>query len=201
MVTVAKIGPTDHGRPMTLDEFLAGEYLEGWHYELIQGKLYVSPMPNLPEDWVEKWLYEKVLDYAREHPEVINRVTNKARVFIPGERRTTAPEPDLAAFQGFPVHLPIRRMRWQDVSPILVGEVISADDPDKDLVRNVELYLQVPTIREYWVIDSRENADEPSMLVYRRYGKKWRSPLELSYGDTYTTKLLPGFVLKVDPRS
>jgi Uma2 family endonuclease len=36
---------------------------------------------------------------------------------------------------------------------VLVGEVVWEDDPDKDLVRNVELYLQVPSIREYWVLD------------------------------------------------
>ncbi len=201
MATVTKLGPIDHGKPMSFEEFMAGDYREGYHYELIKGKLYVSPLPNLPEDWGEKWLYGKLLDYVRQQPEVINRVTDKARVFVSGETRTTAPEPDVAAFHGFPTHLPIRQMRWQDVSPVLVGEVLSADDPDKDLVRNVELYLKVPTIKEYWILDTRENADEPTMLIYRRYGKKWRTPLELQYGDTYTTKLLPGFILKLDPRS
>src|SRR5579871_6868079 len=133
MATVAKLDPVDHGKPMAFEEFMAGDYREGYHYELIKGKLYVSPMANLPEDYIEQWLYQKLLYYANQHLDVINRVTNKARVFVPGERRTTCPEPDLAAFHGFPTHLPIRRMRWQDVSPILGGEVISADDPDKDL--------------------------------------------------------------------
>jgi hypothetical protein len=36
---------------------------------------------------------------------------------------------------------------------------------------------------------------------YRRHSKRRRAPLELRYGDVYTTKRLPGFTLKVDPRS
>ena len=39
MATVLKIGPADHGRPMTLDEFQAGDYEEGYKYELIDGEL------------------------------------------------------------------------------------------------------------------------------------------------------------------
>jgi len=200
MATVLKIGPADHGRPMTLDEFQNGDYEEGYQYELIDGKLYVSPLPEASQHWVEKWLLRKVEGYSEEHPEVVNYVANKARVFVPGRRGVTNPEPDLAAFRDYPLHQPIRTMRWRNVSPILVGEVLSIDDPDKDLVRNVELYLQVPTIKEYWVFDTREDPEHPSMRAYRRHGGKWRV-LDLSYGETYTTRLLPGFALKIDPRS
>jgi Uma2 family endonuclease len=179
---------------------MAGDYLEGYQYELIDGKLYVSPEANLPEGRVERWLYRKVERYSEDHPEVTNFVHYKARVFVPGRQGVTNPEPDLAAYHDFPLHLPARKVRWQDVSPFLVGEVISLDDPDKDLVRNVELYLAVPSIKEYWLLDTRDDPDRPTMTVYRRHAKKWRSPIELSYGDTYTTKLLPGFQLLLDPR-
>lgn len=199
MATILKIGPADHGRPMALDEFLTSSAREGYHYELIDGKLYVSPLPNLPEDRVEGWLFLKVKLYARDHPEVINYVTNKARVFVPGRLRTTCPEPDLAAYSDFPLHLPFRELRWQDVSPILVAEILSHDDPDKDLVRNVDLYLQVPSIKEYWLIDDRDDPERPSQQVYRRHGKRWRT-LEFGPGETYTTKLLPDFELILDPR-
>jgi hypothetical protein len=32
MATVLKIGPVDHGRPMTLEEFHASDYEEGYQY-------------------------------------------------------------------------------------------------------------------------------------------------------------------------
>lgn len=200
MAIVTKLGRPDHGRPMTFDEFMAGDYQEGYQYELIDGTLYVSPEANLPENYVEMWLLGKVHSYSQGHPKIINYVTNKARVFVPGRKGTTCPEPDLAAFQGFPLDLDLREVRWQDISPVLVAEILSLDDPDKDLVRNVQLYLQVPSIKEYWLIDTREDPNCPTMRVYRRHGAKWRSPIELSYSDTYTTKLLPGFQLLLDPR-
>ena len=163
-----KLGPTDHGRPMTLEEFMAARSVEGYHYELIDGKLYVSPLPNLPENRVEDWVFDQLKLYVRDQSDVINFVTNKARVFVPRRRRLTNPEPDVAAYRNFPLHLPFRSVRWQDVSPILVVEVLSLDDPDKDLVRNVELYLQVPSIKEYWLFDTRRSrtaalADAPAL--------------------------------------
>jgi Uma2 family endonuclease len=200
MATAVKIGPADQGRPMTLDEFLSGDYQEGYHYEIIDGKLYVSPPPNLPEDFVERWLNGKLWLYSQQHPESINYVTPKSRVFVPGKARVTAPEPDLAAFHDFPLKRPIRTLRWQDASPVLVAEVLSKDDPDKDLVRNVELYLIVRSIKEYWLLDTREDPERPLMTVYRRHGKNWRI-IELAYGDRYTTRLLPGFELILDPRT
>jgi Uma2 family endonuclease len=199
MATVQIIGPADHGRPMDYEEYMAGDYEEGYHYELIDGKLYVTPMPNLPENRVEMWLILKLHYYALEHPDVANYVSPKARVFVPGRRRTTCPEPDVTLFRDFPLHLPIRAVRWQDVSPILVAEVLTSDDPSKDLVRNVELYFQVPSIREYWILDAREEPDRPMMIVHRRYRGRW-SVREYAPGTVYTTKLLPGFELLIDPR-
>jgi Uma2 family endonuclease len=199
MSTVIKIGPEDHGRPMSLEEYLTGDYQQGYHYELIDGRLYVSPEASFPENWVERWLFRKVDDFSREHPKIINYVTNKARVFVPGRPGITAPEPDLAAYHNFPLHRPIRKVRWQDVSPVLVGEILTMGDPAKDLIRNVELYLLVPSIKEYWLFDTREDPEQPILRVYRRHGKKWRIQ-DFAFGETYTTSLLPGFRLLIDPR-
>jgi Uma2 family endonuclease len=195
MPTMLKLGPADHGRPVPYDDFKAAQWEEGYQYELIDGKLYVSPVPNAPQGLVERWIFLKVLNYSERHPEVINLVYNKARVFVPGRPGVTNPEPDVAAYQDFPLEVPFDSLDWEDISPILVVEVLSLDDPDKDLVRNVELYLQVPSVREYWIIDTREGADRPTMQVYRRRGKSWQRVIEVGFGETYTTKLLPGFKL------
>jgi Uma2 family endonuclease len=199
MTTMVRLGPGDHGRPMTYEEYLAGDYQEGYDYELIDGKLYVTPLPNLPQNRLAHWLYRKLDRYSDRHSDIINYVMPAARIFIPGRPDLTTPESDLAAYRNFPVDLPIAEVRWQDVSPLLVGEVLSADDPEKDTVRNVQLYWQVPSIKEYWIIDGLESADRPLMQVYRRGRKKWQVE-EVAAGETYTTKLLPGFKLVLDPR-
>jgi Uma2 family endonuclease len=119
-------------------------------------------------------------------------------VFVPGEEETTTPEPDLAVYRDFPRHLLAEEVNWEQVSPILVAEVVSEDDPDKDLDRNVELYRQVPSIREYWVLDPRRDPNRPSLRAYRRRGGRWQRPINVAPGGTYETRLLPGFVLLLD---
>jgi len=199
MKTLLKIGPRDHGRPFDYEDFESSEWEPGYQYELIDGRLYVSPVPNAPQNLLDEWIGRKLWSYVEAHSDVINYVSARARVFVPGRRRVTNPEPDRAAYRDFPLHLPFRTIRWEDVEPVLVVEVVSPDDPYKDLVRNLELYLQVPSIKEYWVIDGRANPDQPTLVVHRRHGSRWRT-IEVPYGETYETRLLPGFKLVVDPR-
>src|SRR5262245_3256727 len=124
MATVTKIGPEDHGRPMTFDDYMAADYQEGYEYELIRGRLYVSPKANRHQGRLETWIYKKVDAYSQDHPEVINYVTHAARVFISEEAEVTAPEPDVVAYQDFPVDQDLDEGGWEDCSPILVVEVL-----------------------------------------------------------------------------
>ncbi len=51
MATVApplRIGPADHGRMMTLEEFREAEELDGYRYELARGVLEVADVPAIP---------------------------------------------------------------------------------------------------------------------------------------------------------
>jgi Uma2 family endonuclease len=201
MATLLKrLGPGDHGREMSLDEFSAAPGQPGYQYELIDGKLYVSPEADFPQSFVDEWVGGKLFLYSLQHPEVMNYINGKARVYVPSREKTTNPEPDRACYNIFPKHVPIDQLRWQDLSPFLVVEVVSEDDPDKDFVRNVKLYWQVPSIQEYWIFDTRNNPNEPTLFVYRRGAKRWKK-LTIPYGHTYTTPLLPGFALIVDPRN
>jgi Uma2 family endonuclease len=195
--TMLHLGRTDQGRPLTLDEFLTADYEGGYKYELIDGKLYVSPAANFPENAVQEWLNFQLKLFSRANPKVLNYVSSGARVFIPNRCNVTASEPDVAAYHDLPTELSLREIRWQDVSPFLVAEVLSADDPDKDLVRNADLYFRVPSIKEYWILDAREDAEHPRLIVRRRSGKRWRI-MEVEPGSTYSTRFLPGFALTLN---
>jgi len=199
MGTVLEFGLADHGRPVSTKKLESASYEAGYRYEIIEGRLYVSPEAKIPENRLENWLFKKLWNYADRNGEIINYVSNKARVYVPSEKRTTVPEPDLAAYSNYPLDDPFASVDWRDVSPILVAEVLYAADPFKDLVRNVALFLQVPSIREYWILDARIDAEKPNMIVRRRHGKRW-IVREYAYGQKYTTKLLPGFTLRIDPR-
>lgn len=193
MSTVLRLGPNDQGRPVTDEEFMAGHFKEGYRYEIIEGRLYVTPFPNPLHDWVERYVCSKLDRYSRQHPEMINWVTTKARVFVPGSTSVTTPEPDIAAYSDYPQR-PFTD--WGEVSPILVVEVLSSGNSEKDLKRNVDLYLRVPSIQEYWIFDIREDAEKPTLIVHRREGERWKVT-ELSCDEVYQTSLLPGLSLSV----
>jgi Uma2 family endonuclease len=199
MAVATRLGLADHGLPVSLDDFEAAEFDEGFKYELIDGRLYVSPTPNFPEDWNITWLYRNLLAYMVQHPTAIGYISQKARVFVPGRPDVTCPEPDISVYRALPIGIPPAEIKWQLVSPILVVEVLYDADPHKDLVRNVGLYLQVPSIREYWLLDARYSPDEPTLIVHRRRGSKWVRR-EYRSGDRYQTKLLPGFLLVINPK-
>jgi Uma2 family endonuclease len=192
--------PADASRALSIEEFEGASAEEGYRYELIHGRLVVSPVPNLSHEDVVEWIVEALRAYARTHPEVINRAKAPARVFVP-DSDDTAPEPDVACYHDYPTRLPLDQRDWRLISPVLVVEVLSPDNADKDRERNVELYLRVPSIREYWIIDPLEDPNRPSLTVRRRRGQRWQKPIEIEFGESYETRLLPGLTLVVDPRT
>ncbi|MGL4555385.1 MAG: Uma2 family endonuclease, partial [Gemmataceae bacterium] len=174
MKTQLHLTPADDGRPLSLEDFLSAGHEEGHRYELIGGRVEVSPIPDLPHDELVDWLKDALRAYTRVRPDVINKVKGPARVFLPVEDdRVTAPEPDIAAYRDYPTDGALADRDWRLVSPLLVVEVLSADGGDKDLVRNRELYLAVRSVHEYWILDQREDPDRPTLLVLRRRGARW----------------------------
>ena len=55
--TPLRIGPSDQGRTMTLQEFLEAEEEEGYRYELARGVLEVTEVPNDPHGVTVSNLY------------------------------------------------------------------------------------------------------------------------------------------------
>ena len=192
MLTSVRFGPKDHGRVVSDDELQVADFRSGYGYEVIFGRLYVSPAPDFEHDWIEKYVFGQVFLYSREHPEVVAYVTDRARVFVPGTHKTTAPEPDLAIYAKMPTS------DWRDAAPLIVGEVLRGDDVDKDLFRNVDLYLRVASIQEYWVFDIRQDAKRPTLIVHQRENDHW-SVIELGPAAIYETQCLPGLKLTISP--
>ncbi len=192
LATTLRLGPKDHGRAISDEELEFAEYRPGYDYEVIFGRLYVSPAPNPDHDFVEKHILFQLNQYQLQNPDIVGYVTDRARVFVESEEKTTAPEPDLAVYTEGPID------DWRTVGPIIVGEVLRGEDIDKDLFRNVKLYWRVPSIQEYWVFDIREKPSQPTLLVHRRTRNGWETS-EFAASDTYQTPLLPGLTLIIAP--
>ena len=75
-----RIGPADHGRSMTLEEFLEAEEEEGYRYELARGVLEVTVVPDDPHGVMVWNLLSAVRDLRSRHPRVIYRAGGGSRV-------------------------------------------------------------------------------------------------------------------------
>jgi hypothetical protein len=73
VATLLRIGPADHGRTMTLEEFLEAEVEEGHRYELARRVLEVTQVPNDPHGVVVCNLDRATSRYDEQHPGVIYR--------------------------------------------------------------------------------------------------------------------------------
>lgn len=197
--TKPRFGPADHGRSVSDEVAESAEYVGGFKYEVIDGKLYVTPRQNLPENLLESWLYHLLDRYSEQHPEIVNFVATKSRIYVPGQARSTIPEPDLAVYSDVLLGKPLNQTHWRDISPFLVVEVMVEGEFEKDLSRNPILFHRVPSVSQYWVVNGTESVEKPSLIQYSRTKEFWDITTH-RFGSKFRTNLLPDFELEIKPR-
>ena len=189
MATITlRLGPADHGRAMTLDDFLEADADEGYRYELARGVVEVTQVPNDPHGELVWTLLALVAEYDRAHPGRIRRAGGggEFQLCLPG--MVSGRNPDVAvALAATPKDPRGRR------PPSLVMEVISegAEARDRDYRVKLEEYLAFG-LREYWIVDRAERR----VTVLRRDGDAWS---EQRFGDGQSARglVLPGFEVPV----
>jgi Uma2 family endonuclease len=187
MATISvRIGPSDHGRAITPEEFEEAEEEPGYRYELARGVLEVTQVPDEPHALYVCYLYDAIARY---------RLAHAGAIFLYGggsEYRLWLPEmisgrhPDVALTlrntpKGYRGSRP----------PALVFEIVSegAEAHTRDYVAKREEYLRFG-IREYWIVDPQAR----TILVLLRDGDAW---VERAYSNHQTAEglVLPGFVV------
>src|SRR5262249_7526515 len=144
-----RIGPADHGRTMTLEEFMEAEVEEGYRYELARGVLEVSEVPDDPHGVIVWIILQLIARYAQEHPGVIYRAGggSEFRLWLPG--MISGRNPDVAVTRlNTPKDLRGRR------PPAMAFEVVSEGSRARErdyAVKRTE-YLAYG-LREYWIVD------------------------------------------------
>ena len=186
MKTTLKIGPKDHGRRMSLREFEPVEAEEGFLYELSRGVITVSGVPAYPHALLVSYLRDQFALYKSAHPEEIHIILGSmdCKVLI-GDFESER-HPDLAIYKNKPPH---KEDFWFNWIPDLAVEVVSPRSKKRDYVEKREEYLALG-IKEYWIVDGGKQ----QIMALRRVRGKWNERL-LTPGETYQTKLLPGFNL------
>jgi Uma2 family endonuclease len=180
------IGPADHGRRMTLEEFRDAEEEEGYRYELARGVLEVTEVPNDPHGQIVSNLYCMLAAYRSAHPGVILRIGggSEFRLWVP--ELVSGRNPDAAVvLHGTPKDQRGRRR------PALVAEVVSKRGEVRDYETKREEYL-VYGAREYWIVDPRRLM--VTVLTRRDggAGPEWSERVFRGAG-AIESGLLPGF--------
>src|SRR5687768_4354815 len=92
--TTTIIGPADHGRPMTLDEFELAEGVEGHLYELGRGAIVVTDVPNTPHMRQVEELRDQLVGYKLAHKGVVYSVAagGDAKILVADKQSERHPQ-------------------------------------------------------------------------------------------------------------
>jgi Uma2 family endonuclease len=181
-----QISMADHGRAMTLEEFMEAEEEDGYRYELARGVLEVTEVPNDPHGDVVANLYDAIGRYRRDHPGFIRRYGggNEFRFWLPG--MVSGRNPDLGVvLRGAPKDGRGRR------AAALAAEVVSRGSIQRDYETKREEYLAYG-LREYWIVDPRERR----VTVLTRDGDVWDERI-FRDDQVIASLVLPGFATTV----
>jgi Uma2 family endonuclease len=183
-----RIGPADHGRAMSLEEFREAEEQPGYLYELARGALEVSEVPGDDHGQIVHNLHEAMSEYIRQHPGRIRRIAHGSDIRLIIPELDSDRHPDLAVvFWGAAL---TERGRQR---PELVSEVVSRGKRarHRDYEEKSEEYLAL-RIGEYWIIDPFER----QVVVRTRQdgpeGPFWSERI-FTGDDVIVSGLLPGF--------
>jgi Uma2 family endonuclease len=177
------IGLLDNGRLMTPAEFDAiTDYDEDYRYELINGVLIVNAAPGPMETDPNGELEFYLRLYMRDHPGVIDKTVYERYIRVKNGRRRA----DRVIWIGLG-----RVPNLQQDVPTITVEFVSAGKQNwqRDYVVKRREYLAAG-VKEYWVFDRFERR----LTVFRSDDE-----LVIAAEATYSTPLLPGFVLPVGP--
>jgi Uma2 family endonuclease len=181
--TAIKIGPADHGRRMSLEDFDLAEIQEGYCYELSRGVITVSDVPN-PRHFAQVIAIRRQLSaYDLAHPGRIHGIAAGSDCKILLADLESERHPDVAVYKDPPPEEDI----WATWIPQIVIEVVSPASEHRDYQEKREEYLLFG-VSEYWIVD----ANRQEMTVLRRWGGRWREQI-IKPPEVYRTRLLPGF--------
>jgi Uma2 family endonuclease len=185
--TTTIIGPADHGRPMTLDEFDLAEGVEGHLYELGRGAIVVTDVPGTPDMRQVEELRDQIVAYKLANRGVIYSVAHGSDAKILVAEDQSERHPDLLIYKTPPPDTDI----WSTWIPEIVVEVVSPRSAHRDYEEKPAEYLAFG-VSAYWIVDAAKR----ELTVLRRSRGQWARQI-VTPGETYTTRLLPAFTLDV----
>ena len=191
--TVARIGPGDHGRRMSLDDFESAEGADGFLYELGRGAVTVVDVPDSQHLAQVDEIREQFYVYKRSNPGRIHRMGSGSDCKILLADLVSERHPDWVVYKTPPPAAAGATELWSTWIPEIVIEVVSVSSRHRDYEEKPEEYRQFG-VKEYWIVD----AERREMLVLRRSKGRWSEQV-VRPDAPYASPLLPSFSLDLAP--
>jgi Uma2 family endonuclease len=181
---VLQLGPHDHGRSVTAEEFAGAEYAEPWKYEREQGRLIVMPPDGPGHDRGSEPVRDYLGAYRLAHPDLVDKVVSESGVRVDSG---TDRIPDIGVFLAGPRSAIARR----DRVPEIVFEIVSPDreSRERDYVKKRKEYQRLGVL-EYVIIDRMRHR----VTIYTAGPRGYRKRV-LRAGDVYASPLLQGLAI------
>jgi len=189
--TITTIGPADHGRRMSLEEFDEAEGQEGHLYELSRGIVTVTDVPRRRHLLIVSATRDQLQSYKAAHPDLIQIIASGNECKLLVDDLDSERHPDVAVYLTPPPEQEDRNF-WRRWVPEIVIEVISPSSRRRDYQEKPEEYLRFG-VKEYWIVD----AGKRTMIVMRRSRGRW-AETTVSPPAIYRTKLLPGLDFSIE---
>ena len=171
-----------------------GEWREGDYFslpgnrmvELLDGYVEILPVPSLLHQFLARLMFLQLHEFVeKSHLGIVMSAPTRVRV---GDHRYR--EPDIL-FVSAANSKRRQAQFWETVN--LVVEVISPDDPDRDLIDKRSDYATAG-IGEYWIIDPRDD----SVCVLHLSDNAYDATVKFVRPDHAVSEILPGFSVDVD---
>jgi Uma2 family endonuclease len=189
--TITRIGPTDNGRRMSLEEFGEAEGQDGRVYELSRGVVTMVEVPKKRHMLQVAATRDQLQAYKALYPGCIQVIAagNECKLVIAalGSER----HPDLAVYLTPPPEEEDEEF-WVRWVPEVVIEVVSPRSRVRDYEEKPEEYLRCG-VKEYWIVD----ADVRELTVLQRSRGRWKKTTVTPPG-IHRTRLLPGLSFSIE---
>lgn len=174
----------------TIADFMRLENPPGYHYELIEGVLSMSPSPNLPHQRAVGTLYRRLSAFVekRRLGEVFIAPLD---VVIDKGKTQTVVEPDII-FVSNERKAILNQLANIQGTPDLLVEVLSPGSRRRDRKEKFDLYMS-RNVLEYWLVDP----DEGTIEVWVQHKKAFVKKGTHRRGHRARSQVLAGFSVAV----
>lgn len=163
---------------------------DGWRYEVVRGELHMAPAPSSKHQAAVRNLAFLFMLHLRENP--VGRIYfSPLDVILPAGLATPV-QPDLV-FLSEERRTSLVREQCIEGPPDLIAEVLSPSNWLDDRRTKFEAYAEAG-VREYWILDPREQAVE----VYVLHGGAYELLDRFGTDAEIRSEVLPRFTPSVD---